>query len=441
VRDIFGVEPDDWQIEFLENVRDHKRTAVASGHGIGKTAATSWVISWFLLTRPGSRIIATSNTATQLKTRLWAELVMWGRESLLKDALIATKTRLMVVGGDDDWFAEAVPWNEAQPEAFQGLHGDVLMVFDEASAIATNIFEAAYGSLTTPESRIAMLGNPTRTDGEFHKAFHDHKHLWATQQVDSRTAKMADKELAAEWIQTYGDDSDFVRVKVKGQFPRAGSSNLISPQLVDEAFERIPVKNDAVKVAGVDVARFGDDNTVYFLRQGNIHLRTEVRGKLDNVEVVDFVIEMVIEDGVDVVIIDCTGGHGNGIHDMLKRKLQQKGICEVVEYNSSYAAEDDSFTNARVECYYKGKEWLRDGYLLKHKEIKEDLTNIDYFYEKKTNRKILEGKDAIKIKLGRSPDYGDAWAMTFFGGYSKKNPNRKNTIVQNVHERTGKFVG
>ena len=120
---------------------DSYRLAIASGHGIGKTALLAWVIDWFCNTRPHCQIIVTSNTETQLATKTWRELAKWGKLSRVKQkdgsSLFEwTATKYYMKQHPETWFASAIPWNESRPEAFAGTHEkDVLVIFDEASAI------------------------------------------------------------------------------------------------------------------------------------------------------------------------------------------------------------------------------------------------------------------------------------------------------------------
>jgi hypothetical protein len=92
------VGPDTWQREFLIELGSEVKkrgfdgvTAVdpiqfstASGHGIGKSCMTAWVIRWIMDTRPDAKGIVTANTAEQLRTKTWAELAKWHHLGLTK---------------------------------------------------------------------------------------------------------------------------------------------------------------------------------------------------------------------------------------------------------------------------------------------------------------------------------------------------------------------
>ncbi|MGI4798435.1 MAG: hypothetical protein ACRYF2_04065 [Janthinobacterium lividum] len=174
------------------------------------------------------------------------------------------------------WRIDAVAWSERNVEAFAGLHNQgkrILVVFDEASAIPDVIFETTEGALTDRDTQIvwAAFGNPTRNSGRFTECFGRFKHRWNTRQVDSRTVAITNKQQIAEWIADHGEDSDFVRVRVRGVFPRAGSLQFIGTEMAEAAAastrEPEALLTDAL-VIGVDVARFGDDQSVIFFRKG-----------------------------------------------------------------------------------------------------------------------------------------------------------------------------
>jgi hypothetical protein len=163
------------------------------------------------------------------------------------------------------WRCDAVTWSETNTEAFQGLPNQgrpILLVFDECSAIPDKIWSVAEGVLTDEGTEILWLvsSNPTRPDGMFFRCFHEQRPRWHGVQIDSLSVPGTNRKLFDEWEQLYGNDSDFFRVRVKGQFPRAGAMGFIQPMLVEQAMAR-PEHYDSTEpvVMGVDVARFGDD--------------------------------------------------------------------------------------------------------------------------------------------------------------------------------------
>ena len=145
--------------------------------------------------------------------------------------------------------------------------------FDEASAISDRIWEVSEGALTDDETEIVWLafGNPTRNTGRFRECFGRFRHRWDCAHIDSRQVEGTNKPQLDQWVLDYGEDSDFVRVRVKGIFPHSGAMQFISSGLVEEAMspgrEGFGTIYDPL-VMGVDVARFGDDRSVIRFRRG-----------------------------------------------------------------------------------------------------------------------------------------------------------------------------
>ena len=160
------------------NINQAIQLAVASGHGIGKTALVSWIILWAISTKPDARGVVTANTETQLKTKTWAELGKWFHMFIGKDFFSLTATALFAKDSAHErtWRIDMVPWCERNTEAFAGLHNKerrILVVFDEASAIPDVIWETTEGALTDANTEIiwCVFGNPTRNTGRFRECF------------------------------------------------------------------------------------------------------------------------------------------------------------------------------------------------------------------------------------------------------------------------------
>lgn len=415
--------PDTWQVDTLEHIRetllnpDHEgaiRIGIASGHGIGKGTLSAWVIQWYMTCRPRPQIVVTANTESQLLTKTWRELAKWHNLSLFKPWFEWTKTGYFKTGAEDSWFAAAIPWNERKPEAFQGAHDKyVLILEDEASAIPDVIHDTIEGSMTTPQALWLKFGNPTRNTGRFKEIFPGGRfaHRWWTRQIDSRTCKKADQAQIAQWIADYGEDSDFVRVRVKGQFPRAGSMQFIGEHVITLAQERELVEDDsAATVIGVDVARYGDDRTVILVRQGGAILAKRVYRELGTVQVAGFVVEAIREFQAHATFID-TVGIGAGVYDQVV-SLGHKNVHEV--QSGAQAQDHLHYANKRAEMWDRLKAWLETRGCLDvaDRGLPPELTGIEYGYDVR-GRLQLEKKDDMKKRGLASPDEADALAFTF----------------------------
>ena len=427
--------PDAWQAEILRDIgkgvlsvaeaidkeREHEavRVAVASGHGIGKSALVVWIILWAMSTRPHLNGVVTANTSKQLETKTWRELAVWHKRAINGHWFNWTATKFYHVAHPETWFVAAVPWTEENTEAFAGTHAaHVLLLFDEASAIPDAIWEVAEGAQTTGEVIWGNFGNPTRPTGRFRECFGNGRfaHRWHTWQIDSRECKKANKKQAAEWIEDYGLDSDFVRIRVLGVFPRAGATQLIGHDLVREAQSRQVMPDPgAPLVLGVDIARFGDDQNVLRWRQGRDARSRRPRKfrNLDGMQTASFIVEAINDTDPDVVCVD-GNGVGGPVIDRVRALLgdSRQGLVYEIQ-NGAKAQNERDFFNKRAECWWHVKEWLAFGAIDDDVALRDDLTAPEYGYDPRHNKLLLERKDAMKARGLRSPDDGDALALTF----------------------------
>lgn len=390
------------------------RIAVASGHGIGKSALVAWIVLWFMTTRPNPQVVVTANTDNQLKTKTWRELAKWHKLSIHQHWFSWTATQFKLNAEPETWFATAIPWSENNSEAFAGTHEKyVLMIFDEASAIAEIIWEVAEGALTTEGVVWLAFGNPTRNTGRFRQLWTKFSKRWVTHNVDSRTAKMANQTQIQEWLEDYGEDSDFFRVRVKGQFPKAGPTQLIPVDLVEEAQARtvnpdfIPLTTP--RIMGVDVARFGDAQTVIARRYGpKLMPLTKFYG-LDLMQTADQVARMWDAWKPDAVMIDAVG-IGAGVYDRLVQ-LRYHPIA-VNTGNRKHVREPKVYYNPRIEHWVAVKHWLATADLCEDRQLFEDLIAPEFMYDINMLMR-LESKDDLRRRGIPSPDCADALALTF----------------------------
>ena len=295
------------------------------------------------------------------------------------------------------------------------------------SAVPDVIWEMNDGSMTTPGAMRLVCGNPTKNTGRFFECFNRFKSRWITKQIDSRDSTLTNKEELQNWIDDYGEDSDYVRVHVKGIFPRFSMNQLISEEMVNRAIKR-DNKPEEYRyepiILGVDVARMGDDQSVICVRQGNkVHELRKFRG-LDGPQVANEV--LIVEREYhrlarDIFIFLDVVGIGASAYDALVR-LSKSNVFPV---NAGIKASDSKrFFNKRIEMWWDMKEWLDlVGQIPDDKELTIDLTAPTYGYANKTEQFQLEGKKEMKGRGLASPDSGDSLAHTFFIKISLDNYN------------------
>lgn len=429
--------PDVWQVDVLTSMRDYLQRgdeegaisayldATAAGHGVGKSALVAWITLWSMATFPDTRGIVTANTDTQLRTKTFAEVTKWFNLCLFKSWFRISATCVCSRQKDHDktWRFDAIPWSESRPEGFAGLHNArkrIMVIFDEASAIADIIWEVVEGAMTDKDTQIfwMVFGNPTRNTGRFYECFNKYRHRWVHRHVDGRTAIGTDKKKIATWIQDYGIDSDFVRVRVLGQFPSASSLQFIPRAIVDEAMQR-QLEHCSyyrqVVILGVDVARFGDDASVICCRIGTdarSYPAKEFRG-LDGWELAAKIAEVYNEfrqKGARKVVINVdAGGVGASPIDWLRHNGYP---VNSINFGGG-ATNTQRYKNLRAEMWGRGREWLKAGGCIEQNDdLVTDLTGVEYGYTP-TNQILLESKESMKDRGLSSPDRADALMLTF----------------------------
>lgn len=427
--------PRKWQADIARDIKNHLsnpdtrftplRIAVASGHGIGKSAEVSMVIDW-AMKRADTKVVVTASTDKQLRTKTWPEVEKWQKLSLTKDWFGVSATSIASLDPEHmrTWRADAIPWSEEDTESFAGLHNQgkrIVLIFDEASAIADKIWEVAEGAMTDADTEIIWLafGNPTRNSGRFRECFGKYKHRWKTYQIDSRTVEGTNKAQIDQWIADYGEDSDFVRVRVKGEFPRAGNMQFISGDLVAAARKRAPVANKFDPcVMGVDVGRYGDDESVICLRRGRDAASVDWKTfrNVDTMTLAAAIVDMANVHRPDVIFVD-EGGVGGGVVDRLVQ-LRQNVIG--IQFGSSADRSNVGesmvkYANKRAEMWGGLRDWLKGGAIPDDADLGAQLTDVEYGYILRDGQDaiLLEKKADMKKRGLSSPDRADALALTF----------------------------
>ena len=423
--------PEKWQRDFLDDlgkrlragytVQSSLRTAIRkarrSGHGIGKSALVAWLVLWAISTCELTRGVVTANTDTQLRTKTWPEVHKWYGMFVAKDLFKVTATAIFSSNPEfeKNWRIDAVPWSDTNTAAFAGLHNKgrrIIMIFDEASEISRLIFETAEGVCTDTDTEIifACFGNQTVTDGAFADCFGKFRHRWECDSIDSRLVSFTNKAEIQQWLDDYGEDSDFFRVRVRGLPPRAGSTAFIAPDLITAARRReIPAREYGYYpvLIGVDVARFGDDQTVITVRQGPmVHEQRKYRG-LPTDQVAARSIDTYRKWNAARIFVDGIGV-GAGVVDQIS--AANIPVTDVVVSNT--ATDDRKYDSLRSELWGRLRDLLPNMALPDDPELAAELEGMQYGFDPKM-RVQLERKKDFKKRLGFSPDNADSLCLTF----------------------------
>lgn len=427
-KDVIGATPDDIQGEILNSVAKNQLTTVRSGHGIGKSALQSWLILWFLCTRPFPKIPCTAPTKHQLHDILWAEVSKWLNPTL-KTEIEWTQEKLYMKAHPENWFA--VPRTATLPDALQGFHAEhLLFIIDEASGVKDEVFEPVLGSLSTKDAKLIMCGNPTQLSGFFYDSHNKNRSIYTSFKVSGEDSKRVSKDYIQMIIDMYGIDSDVYRVRVAGEFPKSLPDSFIQLDWVENCS-----KKDASDIVenridiGVDVARYGDDQTIICTlfdkkrQQKPIELNHN-----DTMQVTGTIVQLVEQlrkkyIGKPIHIkIDCDG-LGVGVFDRLKeiKDAREWSTVKIYECHFGGAGGKNKESEPIEYANSTGKMWG-----LMREKLKNN--DIELFYNDKqitqlTNRKYrinsdgkieLERKEEMKKRGLTSPDYGDSLALSLY---------------------------
>lgn len=445
--------PRRWQRDVLFHIGEHLqsaerfqpcRIAVASGKGIGKSALVSMIIDWAMSTCGDCKVVVTANTGTQLATKTQPEVSKWTRLSFNSHwwEVKATSITSLEKGHEREWRTDFIPWSKENMEAFSGLHNKdkrLVVIYDEASGIHDTIWDNTDGTLTDEGTEMLWLafGNPTRPNGKFRECFGKDKLRWKTFQIDSRTVEGTNRVELDRQVAAKGEDSYYVRIWIRGEFPLVGSDQFIPPAHVDAARHfRSEGHEGLPKILSCDVARFGDDQTVIGTRQGRkARILERLHGK-DTVFVAERVIFWREQEKPDATVID-GDGLGAGVVDQLSHRGYKERLFEF--HGGTPANDSHTYLNRRSEVWGLCRDWLAAGAEIPNDpELAADLVGPLYDYNDK-GQICLEPKDEMKERGLASPDSGDMLAMTFAVKVLPK-PKEPKPLVYS-HEVSSSWMG
>jgi hypothetical protein len=431
--DLAGRALEQWQRDFLTDLGEQIRThgfdgqhsvppvqmAVGSGHGTGKSALSSILVLFIMSTRPQCKGVVTANTQTQLETKTWAELALWKRRCRTGHWFNLTSgrgaMRMSHVRAPETWRVDAIPNRKDASEAFAGLHAagsTAFLVFDEASGIHDSIWTVAEGATTDGEPMWFAFGNRTRPNGRYHECWGRFKHRWNTRTIDSRDVTMTSKKRIQDWIDDHGEDSDFVRIRVRGLPPLAAATQLIGLDVIEAARKReVYVPATEQLIAGVDVAWYGSDRSVIAYRRGPDarSLPWVEMKKRDPMQVANRCAEEHETHKVDMWVVEVTG-IGAGVYSRMKEMGLPVTAFDPAERYGRLDGDEIPW-NQRARAYLRLRDWLRwEGAIPDTEDLASELSA--QAYHTKGKEVILADKDTIRQELGRSPDESDALAFT-----------------------------
>lgn len=451
-------QPRKWQIRELLNIKKQLENnrfrisiglnpepiyiGISSGRGIGKSAYLSMIECWVMSCWLGSTSIITANTETQLRTRTMSEIGKWHTMlinshwfdkqsmSLRPAKWFAELVRKQLKIDVQYYYADAQTWSDENPDAFAGAHSQIGMVviFDEASGISDSIWKVTEGFFTDlAELRIWIaISNPRNATGQFYDIFHKFSDHWTNVTVNALEVEGTDRAVYERIIELYGNDSDEARVEVYGMFPRTGDTQYIPLDSIEDSQARdLPLPNDEPLIMGVDVARYGDDESMVVFRRGRDARSIPPVSKkgLSTTQFAEVVAELIRTHEPDGVFID-----GNGVGAGVVDTLIERGYDVYDVQSSSRANKPERYPNKRCEMWGEMKEWLRDKACIDGMDyvLQTELTSIRYTINRK-GQVQLESKKEMKSRGVGSPDRADALALTFAETVVKKSRSKLNS--------------
>ena len=423
VRKVLRLEPTWQQQELLDAVMaGKKKIAVKSGQGPGKTTISGAIGLWLAWRKRGAMGVVTAPTMRQCREvwlaecrRLLQRAVSWFQKCV---TITATAIRVF---GSRDWGVKTVTATNSQ--AAQGFHAeDLFVICEEASGVSRELITQYKGTLSNPNAFFLMIGNPNTRDCEFFNCFTANRDKWYCLTFNAEETPrsswfdpLRNEELAEE----FGRNSDVYRVRVLGEFPHVDPNCVFSHELVTRCTDiRTRTKcalASKARAIGIDLARYGSDESVAYLRQGNAVIHGRFWDHTDPSEVMletwRWQKARVWSNESCTYIVDATG-MGQGIlhrfYDANKR------VHEF--HNGGKPARPRKFHNKISEAWftlaYRAKRGLV--YFPHDRQLVEQLTSRQYEIHPDTGLiKIESKKDYIK-RGHQSPDRADALVMAFY---------------------------
>ncbi len=424
------------QRQIMLSVRDNRRTAVRSCHGVGKSHTASLVASWWLDTHPpGEAFVVTSApTFAQVRAILWRYIRRTHRRGKLAGRVNQTEWHI-----DDELVAFGRKPADHDESAFQGIHARyVLVILDEACGIPEQLWVAADALTTNADCRILAIGNPDNPASHFRKvcqpgsgwhvigisAF-ESPNLTGEEVPDDVAQALVGREWVEEKAQEWGEDNPLYKSKVLGEFSEDAPNKVVRASDVAKCRIDPEAKLTAADLEpvelGVDVGGGGDE-TVIRERRGRRAGR-EWRAHTDRPEkIAPMVVQAIKESGAKSVKVDSIGVGFGVIGELRNLASQGKHTAHIIGVNvGEKASQPDKFKNLRAEIWWEIARGLseRQGWDLSSMEnadttvaqMLEPLWTVDA-----AGRIQVEPKDEIRKRLGRSPDNADALLLAFYSG-------------------------
>lgn len=430
--EVLGFNAWDKQAEVMNAIPHNRFVATRSGHKIGKSSLAAGIAIWWMSTRSNARVILSAPAGHQVKNIIWREV---------KDLYKRAKDKGTPVGGRcyEDYHngiklsdgREIIGLTTKEDTSFAGISSpNLLYVIDEASGFPQHIYASLFGNLFGG-GNVLLLGNPTRTVGTFYDCFHEEgsDRTWKPFHIRSTDTPnfhgqhipgLADPDFLETFARKqWGEGTSAWNVRILGEFPDGDADQVVFLSLIRAAKARLEsVPAEGLLIGGLDPARYGQDASKLCLRRGKRHLAQITLPVGDGPTVAEAAVSEISQFAhpreIPEVRVDEIG-IGASVLDSLRKNKEFKDKVHAIGLNSaSNAINVKKYHRLRDELWFGAREWLKDGgTLLAHDNLEEDLAEPTYLFDG-NGRYLVESKDSMKVKLGRSPDDGDAFCLCVY---------------------------
>lgn len=415
------------QAAILRSVAEHPRTAVKACHASGKSFLASCAALWWMTRFPDGVVITTAPSWVQVTRVLWGEI----KKAVARARISFPPILQTEIKHRADNYAMGLSTNEGV--RFQGFHGRVLIILDEAPGVKPEIWESIEGIRAGGDVRLLAIGNPTVASGPFYDAFTTARAHWSTMTISAfdspnlagvtleRLLALSDAELdtngrpylvTRRWVREkwdeWGAGHPLWDSRVLGNFPTQADNALISLAWIEAAGARTVIETNRPLRAGIDVAGPGEDETVLALVDGPTIVRLEAWADPDPRGKVAAALS-AYRDRLEWVNVDSVG-----IGYYLARHLADLGY-PVRDINVGAPSTDpEKYANAKAEIYWGLRMRFQAGDVagLTDEKAISQLAGILYAHNAR-GQVVIESKDQARKRGVKSPDRAEALMLAF----------------------------
>jgi phage terminase large subunit len=433
MREYLGIKLWGKQEEIVYAIWENRYVSVASCHAIGKSFTTAAILITFLHSFENSIVLSTAPTGRQVEHVLWRNVrAIWrrARKPLLGNKPLTTRYDIA-----EDWYAMGFKPTDQETDPLQGFHAEnLLAIIDEAAGAPATIIDGMMAALTSEGAHMLMIGNPTSTSGPFYDSHHSKAAEFKTFKIafsDTPNFKagktvlpyLITQQWVDEVIKRYGEKSSYVQSRVHANWV-SSEDVLIDGAWIERAMNRKVEEFDPDLTpveAGLDVARDGKDRTVLTIRRG-----PWVQGQWElppahGSETAGKVLRKLVELAPDCreIKID-EAGVGSAVYDFAVLACSDfEEYRHILVTGVNFARkpwETEKYNNQRSEAYNTVADRFRDGNIggVLHPQSMGDLSDIKALSNARYTQPVIESKDDIRKRIGRSPDYGDSLVLAFY---------------------------